>query len=219
MLSPLRVFWQARSQRRRNPRHSAGLSLSATVRAQEGQPDDFHVGDRIALTIEGPQIFSDTVVVRDGLILRLPNIGDIPMAGVKRSDVESYLTQQIGKYIRNPVVHATPLVRIAILGQVGRPGFYTMPSDVLLSDVVMRAGGPTGNADLNRTVVKRAGQEVISKEQVASALSAGMTLDQLHIAPGDEMVVGEKPNSIWGTVLTVIGVSVPIISLLIYLKR
>ena len=195
------------------------LSLSATVRAQEGQPDDFHVGDRIALTIEGPQIFSDTVVVRDGLILRLPNIGDIPMAGVKRSDVESYLTQQIGKYIRNPVVHATPLVRIAILGQVGRPGFYTMPSDVLLSDVVMRAGGPTGNADLNRTVVKRGGQEVISKEQVASALTAGMTLDQLHIAPGDEMVVGEKPNSVWGTFLTVIGVTVPLITLLIYLKR
>jgi protein involved in polysaccharide export with SLBB domain len=195
------------------------LSLSATVRAQEGQPDDFHVGDRIALTIEGPQIFSDTVVVRDGLILRLPNIGDIPMAGVKRSDVESYLTQQIGKYIRNPVVHATPLVRIAILGQVGRPGFYTMPSDVLLSDVVMRAGGPTGNADLNRTVVKRAGQEVISKEQVASALTAGMTLDQLHIAPGDEMVVGEKPNSVWGTFLTVLGVTVPLVTLLYYLKR
>lgn len=195
------------------------LSLSATVRAQEGQPDDFHVGDRIALTIEGPQTFSDTVVVRDGLILRLPNIGDIPMTGVKRSDVESYLTQQIGKFIRNPVIHATPLVRIAILGQVGRPGFYTMPSDVLLSDVVMRAGGPTGNADLSRTVVRRSGQEVISREQVASALTAGMTLDQLHIAPGDEMVVGEKPNSIWGTVLTVIGVTVPIISLLIYLKR
>jgi protein involved in polysaccharide export with SLBB domain len=195
------------------------LSLSATVRAQEGQPDDFHVGDRIALTIEGPQIFSDTVVVRDGLILRLPNIGDIPMAGVKRSDVESYLTQQIGKYIRNPVVHATPLVRIAILGQVGRPGFYTMPSDVLLSDVVMRAGGPTGNADLNRTVVKRGGQEVISKEQVASALTAGMTLDQLHIAPGDEMVVGEKPNSVWGTFLTVLGVTVPLVTLLYYLKR
>jgi polysaccharide export outer membrane protein len=195
------------------------LSLSATVQAQEGQPDDFHVGDRIALTIEGPQIFSDTVVVRDGLILRLPNIGDIPMTGVKRSNVESYLTQQIGKFIRNPVVHATPLVRIAILGQVGRPGFYTMPSDVLLSDVVMRAGGPTGNADLNRTVVKRGGQEVISKEQVASALTSGMTLDQLHVAPGDEMVVGEKPNSLWGTVLTVIGVTVPLITLLIYLKR
>jgi len=195
------------------------LSLSATVRAQEGQPDDFHVGDRIALTIEGPQTFSDTVVVRDGLILRLPNIGDIPMTGVKRSDVESYLTQQIGKFIRNPVIHATPLVRIAILGQVGKPGFYTMPSDVLLSDVVMRAGGPTGNADLNRTVVRRSGQEVISREQVASALTAGMTLDQLHIAPGDEMVVGEKPSSIWGTVLTVIGVTVPLITLLIYLKR
>jgi hypothetical protein len=46
-----------------------------------------------------------------------------------------------------------------------------------------------------------------------------MTLDQLHVAPGDQMVVGEKPNSIWGTALTILGVTVPIITLLIYLKR
>src|SRR5665213_146010 len=168
------------------------LSLSVSAKAQEPQPDEFHVGDRIALTVEGPQNISDTVLVRDGLILRLPGLGDISLAGVKRADAQKYLTQQISKFIRDPIVHATPLVRIAVLGQVGRPGFYTMPSDVLLSDVVMRAGGPTGTADLSRTVVKRGSEDVISKEQVANALSSGMTLDQLHIAPGDQMVVGEK---------------------------
>ena len=113
-------------------------------------------------------------------------------------------------------MHATPLVRIAVLGQVGRPGFYTVPSDVLLSDVVMRAGGPTGNADLNRTVVKRGGEEVISKEAVASALTAGMTIDQLHLAPGDELVVGEKPSSSFDTVLKILGVAVPVLSLALY---
>jgi len=193
------------------------LSLSVSAKAQEPQPDEFHVGDRIALTVEGPQNISDTVLVRDGLILRLPGLGDISLAGVKRADAQKYLTQQISKFIRDPIVHATPLVRIAVLGQVGRPGFYTMPSDVLLSDVVMRAGGPTGTADLSRTVVKRGSEDVISKEQVANALSSGMTLDQLHIAPGDQMVVGEKPSSSFDTILKVVGVAVPLLSLAVYL--
>ncbi|HEY5086319.1 MAG TPA: SLBB domain-containing protein [Gemmatimonadaceae bacterium] len=204
------------------------LSLSVTARAQDTvtaraqdttQADGFHVGDRIALTVEGPQVISDTVVVRDGLILRLVGLGDIPLAGVKRTDIQKYLTQQISRFIKDPIVHATALVRISVLGQVLRPGFYTVPSDVLLSDVVMRAGGPTGSADLNRSVVKRGSEDVIPEDQVASALASGMTIDQLHIAPGDELVVGEKPNSSFDTVLRVLSVGVPVLSLLLYFSR
>ncbi len=191
---------------------------SATLRAQEPQPDEFHVGDRIALTVEGPQAINDTLVVRDSLIVRLAGLGDISLAGVKRSNAQAYLTQQLGKFIRNPVVHATPLIRIAVLGQVGRPGFYTMPSDILLSDLVMRAGGPTGNADLSRSVVKRGTQQVIPSEQVSNALTSGATLDQLHVAPGDEMVVGEKPRSSFDTVLKVLGVAVPLLTLALYFR-
>ena len=193
-----------------------GLSVSISAQAQEPKPDEFHVGDRIALTVEGPQTISDTVLVRDGLVLRLTGLGDISLVGVKRVDVQKYLTQQIGKFIRDPIVHATALLRIAVLGQVGRPGFYTMPSDVLLSDVVMRAGGPTGTADLSRTVIKRGNDEVLSKEDVANALSTGKTLDQLYVAPGDQLVVGEKPTSSFDTILKVVGVAVPLLSLALY---
>jgi protein involved in polysaccharide export with SLBB domain len=195
------------------------LSIAATAKAQVVAPEEFHVGDRIILTVEGPTSFSDTATVRDGLILRLPNIGDVPLTGVKRADIQTYLTQAIGKFIRDPVVHAQALVRIAVLGAVGRPGFYTLPSDMLLSDVVMSAGGPGGNADLNRTVVKRGSDEILSREQVATALSAGETLDQLHISPGDQMVVGQKPSSTLDTVLRVLSIAVPVASLLFYLSR
>lgn len=195
------------------------LSLAASVQAQTTAPEDFHVGDRIALTVEGPTTFSDTAVVREGLVIRLPSIGDIPLTGVKRADIQTYLTQAIGKYVRDPVVHAQALVRIAVLGAVGRPGFYTLPSDMLLSDVVMSAGGPGGNADLNRTVVKRGSEEVLTRQQVASALSAGRTLDQLNVAPGDQLIVGEKPSSTFDTVLRVLSIGVPLASLLFYLSR
>jgi len=195
-----------------------GSVVPGIIQSQEPQPDEFHVGDRIALTVEGQQLISDTVVVRDGLVLRqvLPGLADIPLAGVKRADIQKYLTQQLGKFIRDPVVHATPLIRIAVLGQVGRPGYYTLPSDVLLSDVIMRAGGPSGNADLARTVLKRGSEEVASREEVSSALSSGMTLDQLRVAPGDELVVGEKPSSSFDTILKVLGVAVPLATLLLY---
>lgn len=182
-------------------------------------PDEFHVGDRIALTVEGPQaIAGDTLVVREGLVVNLPTFGDISLAGVKRSNIQSYLTQQISKYIKDPVVHATPLVRVSILGEVGRPGFYTVPSDMLLSDIVMRAGGPTGNADLSRTVVKRDGKELLSKQQAQAALANGETLDQLRIAPGDEIVVGQKSSFGFGTILQVLGVTISLAGLLLALS-
>ncbi|HEY7897000.1 MAG TPA: SLBB domain-containing protein [Gemmatimonadaceae bacterium] len=192
------------------------LSVAISVQAQQEQPDGFHVGDRIALTVEGPQVVRDTVVVRDGLILRLTGMTDISLVGVKRADVQKYLTQEISKFIKDPVVHATALVRLAVLGQVMRPGFYTVPSDALLSDVVMTAGGPTGTADLNRTVVKRGDVDVATKEQVASALSAGQTLDQLQVAPGDQLIVGAKPSSSFDTILKVVGVAIPLLSLALY---
>jgi polysaccharide export outer membrane protein len=141
---------------------------------------------------------------------------DISLVGVKRADVQKYLTQEISKFIKDPVVHATALVRLAVLGQVMRPGFYTVPSDALLSDVVMTAGGPTGTADLNRTVVKRGDVDVATKEQVASALSAGQTLDQLQVAPGDQLIVGAKPSSSFDTILKVVGVAIPLLSLALY---
>lgn len=194
------------------------LAFSRIAAGQEPAPEEFHVGDRIALTVEGPQAFADTAVVRDGLVLRLPTFGDISLAGVKRADTQKYLSQQIGKYIKDPVVHATPLVRIAILGEVGRPGFYWVPSDNLLSDVVMRAGGPTGSADLNKTVVKRSGKEVISKSQSQVALTEGKTLDDLRVAPGDELVVGQKSNFGFGSVLQILGVGISLAGLLLALS-
>lgn len=202
------------------------VTVSVTGAAQQGviAPGEFHPGDRIALTVEGlsapnaapgqgPNMIADTVVVRDGQILRFPTIGDISLVGVRRPDLEKYLTQQFSKFVRDPVVHATPLVRVAVLGQVGRPGFYSFPSDLPLSEVVMRSGGPTGESDLNKTVVKRATKTVIGKDQIASALVNGSTLDDLRVAPGDEIVVGEKSHLNLGTILQVVGLSVSVLYL------
>lgn len=189
----------------------AGGAAAGRAQAVSSTADQLHVGDRVALTIEGPFTFADTVVVRQGDIIRIPSLGDINVAGVRRADAQQYLTQQVAKYVKNPVVHATPLVHIAVLGQVGRPGFYSVPSDMPLSDVVMHAGGPTADADLSKTEIKRGGTVVFGTKDTQQALSAGTTLDQLQVAAGDELVVGQKSHISYLAILSVI---VPLIGLL-----
>jgi len=195
------------------------LAATASAQATATSAGQLQVGDRVALSIEGPLAFSDTVVVRDGYMIRIPNLADISVAGVRRSDTEQYLTQQIAKYIKDAVVHAVPLIRISVMGQVGRPGFYTMPSDVLLSDVVMRAGGPTPQSDLNKTVVKREGTQIIGPDSVKVALASGATLDQLALAPGDEVVVGEKSQLDARFWLGALSVVVPLVGLIFALTH
>src|SRR5881396_146123 len=84
----------------------------------------FQAGDRILLRVEGDSALSDTFTVVAGPALRLPLIGEIPLAGVPRADVEAHLTRELGRYIKAPVVQARALVRVSVVGQVTRPGFY-----------------------------------------------------------------------------------------------
>ena len=153
---------------------------------------DFHAGDRIALVVEGHSTLTDTFTVRAGRALSVPDLPEIGLTGVLRSELHEHLTREIGRYVREPKIRVVPLMRVAVLGKVGRPGFYAVPADALLSDAIMIAGGPGGDADLAKSVVRRGDERVLRERDVSVALSDGMTLDQLDVRSGDEIVVGEK---------------------------
>src|SRR5207247_6082239 len=96
-----------------------------------------------SVTVEGDDSLTDTFTVEAGPALKLRAIGAISLAGVRRADIEAYLARELAKYLRNPAVQAHVLVRVAILGEVEKPGFYAVPADLVLGDAMMRAGGPT----------------------------------------------------------------------------
>ena len=154
---------------------------------------DFQTGDRIAMVVQGEPSLSDTLTVRANQVVHLANMPDITLHGVLRSELQDYLKQQLGQYLRNPDVRAVSLVRVDVLGPVLRPGFYTAPADELVSDVVMQAGGLSPQADINRTVVRRGEVLVQPALRVQEALARGETLDQLDVRAGDAIVVGERP--------------------------
>lgn len=160
---------------------------------------DFVPGDRILLGVEGERELSDTFTVDAGPSLNLPVIGAIPLNGVLRSELETHLRQRIGRFIVNPLVHAKPLVRLTLLGAVNRPGFYTFPSGILLTDAITAAGGPTSSARVDRMRIERGKERLWEGEDLQEALVQGRTLDELNLRAGDLIQVPAKGGGIGGS--------------------
>jgi protein involved in polysaccharide export with SLBB domain len=149
----------------------------------------FQVGERILLRVEGERDLSDTFTVRPGPSLLLPRLGEISLAGVRRADVEPYLKTQLTRFLRDPVVQARALLRIAVLGEVERPGFYAVSADLPLPATVMLAGGPTRTARPQGIRVERGEGRGLGADTVAKAIAHNATLAELGIRSGDRIVV------------------------------
>jgi protein involved in polysaccharide export with SLBB domain len=164
----------------------AGSAGSAAPQALSG---GFQVGDRVQLQVEGDSQFTSTFTVGPGPALALPVIGDISLRGVRRADVRTYLTQQLERYLKDPVVHAKALIRLSILGEVEHPGFHAVPVDLLVGDALMQAGGPTRDAKVAAMRIERDGKSTLEGDSLRLALARGLTVDQLGLRDGDRVVV------------------------------
>lgn len=190
--SALRSALRVELESRATSLETAGKREEAAEVRRRLAEGDFPVGDRLVVDVTGSLVFRDTLLIRSGQVITVANLPDIALRGVLRPELTDYLTRQIGRYVRDPVVHAQPLVRVSVSGPVARPGFYSMPADILLGDAIMRAGGPTPETDMGRTVVKRGRGETLDRGAVQRAIRDGATLEQVGIRAGDEIVVGKK---------------------------
>jgi polysaccharide export outer membrane protein len=186
-----------------------GLAGAPTLGAQEAT-EGFRPGDVVRLEVEGDTLFTGTFTVGPGPALTLPVIGEIPLAGVRRVALETHLQQQLGRYLRNPVIRAKALIRLSILGEVAKPGIYAVPTDLVLADAVMVAGGPTQDAKFAATRIERGSQRLLEGDRLQQALARGLTVDDLNLRAGDQIFVPHEarrdPESKWrvlGILLTI----------------
>jgi hypothetical protein len=174
---------------RRQARQSAERIES---RLAEG---DFQPGDPIWIEIAGEAPLTDTFTVSAPNVLTLPEIGDISLTGVLHSELEAHLRERVGAFVRDPVLHAQALIRIAVLGEVTTPGFYVAIPEATLAHLVMLAGGPTPEAAESKMRVERADERVLDGERLLDAVSQGNTLDQLHLQDGDRILIPRRGES------------------------
>lgn len=173
---------------------------------------DFRAGDRIRLLVDSEPQLSDTFPVGPNSEIVLPVIGVLSLRGVLRAELQEAMTRELGRFLRDPIVRATPLIRVSIIGEVNKPGFYLLSPYAVVSDVITAAGGPTQDASVEKMYVDRAGRRFKEGQDLQTLMAEGRTLDDADIRPGDKFVVPSKnEGGLFYTVRTIsIILSIPL---------
>jgi protein involved in polysaccharide export with SLBB domain len=156
---------------------------------------DLQPGDQVSLEVEGEQALTATFTVAPGRVLDLPGMEPLSLEGVLRTELEARVAAHVARYIRQPVVHARALMRVAVTGQVARPGFYAVPAESMVSDAIMAAGGPTSTGKLAAARIERGGERIWTGRSLQQAVQYGLTLDQMSLRSGDQIVIPQDTGS------------------------
>jgi len=194
---------------------NALLAASVHQRLRDG---DFQVGDRVIVTVVSDAVHRDTVVVKPGRVLELADNVVVPVNGVLRSELRDRVASEVLKLVKARQVEVTPLMRVAVLGEVARPGYFAFASDIPITEAIMGAGGPTGAADVEKSIVRRANQPYRSSDETRKAIAGGLTLDQFGINAGDELVIGRRSGGS-GAIIGMLGAAGSVTALLLALRR
>ena len=150
---------------------------------------DFQVGDRVPIIVDGEPELSDTFTVEQGRVLRFGENGTVDLNGVLRHELDEKLLEFISQFILVPSLSSQPLIRVTIEGAVGAPGFYNVPSETPIADVIMVAGGPLSSARIQDLRIERGDVVTWSGDDVRRALGEGRTLDQMSLRAGDRIIL------------------------------
>lgn len=183
--------------------HAAREASSIRRRLTEG---DFRTGDRIVMTVLNSTAypadlisqFRDTMTVIEGGTLMLPLAGAVSIRGLLRPELDAHLSRELSRVFREPPqIVTTTTIPVGVSGAVGAQGFFSYPPSARVQEVIMRSS-PSGNADLNKIVVKRNRRDIITADSLRLEIARGATLEQLDIRAGDEFAIAErKPPFRW----------------------
>jgi polysaccharide biosynthesis/export protein len=162
---------------------------------------DFYPGDRIVIRVLNDTSVSDTFTVMQGRVIDFGAIPELSLAGVLDSELLDRVKTHIAKYIREPDVTVTPLVRLQFTGGIAQPGWYQFRTDQTLTDAIMSIGGPSQSAEIHKTDILRAGKVTLDRGSTARALRTGKTIGDLGLRDGDEVRIAEllsaRPSRLW----------------------
>ncbi|WP_267432683.1 polysaccharide biosynthesis/export family protein [Sphingomonas sp. GM_Shp_1] len=133
--------------------------LPASEIGKPRQPYTLGVGDKVRVNVYREPELSGEFAVGGAGSIAMPLIGEVPVKGLTRAQVEAELTKRLGNgYVRNPSVSVEvyDFRTFAILGEVQRPGAYPAREGTTLTSAVALAGGYTYRANEHRVLLRRA---------------------------------------------------------------
>ena len=145
-------------------------------------------GDEIRLQVWGQVNQQGSFFVDRTGSIAVPQLGTIHVAGVRYSALTEFLRSQLGRVYRNFDLNVNlgqlRSIQVFVVGQVRRPGSYTIGSLSTLLNALFASGGPTPQGSLRDIQVKR-GAETIVHFDLYDLLLRGDKSKDVPLQPGD----------------------------------
>lgn len=157
-------------------------------------PSDYVMGpgDTVVVELFGQRTQRYTLVVDRNGMLTIPEFGPISVIGLGFEAVRTDITQRVTTQMIGVQVSVTmgPLrsIQIFVLGDVVRPGSYTISGLSTVTNALLGSGGVTAVGSLRNIELKRSGS-IVSRLDLYDLLLQGDTSGDVRLQPGDVIFV------------------------------
>lgn len=154
-------------------------------------------GDEVEVAVYGaPDLGAHTRITSDGNV-SLPLVGYVRVQGLTSSEAEAAIENQLRQtnVLNDP--HVSVFVKeftssgVTVVGEVGKPGAYTILGPHRLFDIIQSAGGLTEKA-ASRAVITHRGSNTSNTFELSKD-PAQMAQSNVEVQPGDTIVVPTAP--------------------------
>jgi protein involved in polysaccharide export with SLBB domain len=157
-------------------------------------PPDYVIGpgDELRIRVWGQVNFSaDVRVDRSGEVY-LPQVGQVHVAGMPFSALDSHLRSAVSRVYKNfdltVDVGQIRAIQVYFAGEARRPGVYTVSSLSTLVDALFASGGPSTSGSFRHILLRRAGVDVTDFD-LYSLLVHGDKSKDVKLENGDVLFI------------------------------
>lgn len=149
-------------------------------------------GDEVRLEVWGQASFHGRYPVDRSGNISLPEVGAVHVAGLPYDKLQGYIRAQLGRVYRNFDLNVNlgqlRSIQVFVLGNVTRPGSFTISSLSTLVNALFASGGPSPNGSLRRVQLKRA-SGFTQEFDLYDLLLHGDKSKDIPLLPGDVIFV------------------------------
>ena len=149
-------------------------------------------GDQLRVQVWGQVNQQGSYFVDRTGSIAIPQVGTIHVAGLRFSEITSFLRAQLGRVYRNFDLNVNlgqlRSIQVFVVGQARRPGSYTIGSLSTLLNALFASGGPKPEGSLRDIQVRR-GNEVITHFDMYDLLLHGDKTKDVMLQSGDVIFI------------------------------
>jgi polysaccharide export outer membrane protein len=153
--------------------------------------------DVLEITVWRNADLSKIAQVRPDGRISMPIIRDIMAVGKTPSQLAEEMTNKLKEYIQNPIVSVSVKEinssNIFVLGEVARPGRYSLKSKTTLLQGITIAGGFTPSAARNQMVIFRFTESATGMKRLTASYDEivlrGVVVENFELKSGDTVVI------------------------------